>query len=85
MAHHDLRFVKQVSTAERAVLSLACRQLAYKAAKMGREEVVTAVGVKAEEEVAGGDEEEEVRAGKALARLATEAALSCPGPATPGR
>ena len=35
MAAHDLQFVKHVSTAERSVLNLACRQLAYKAAKMG--------------------------------------------------
>ena len=36
MADHDLGFVRHVSTAERAVLGLACRQLAYKATKMGR-------------------------------------------------
>ena len=36
MAQHDLGFVRHVSGAERAVLGLACRQLAYKAAKMGR-------------------------------------------------
>ena len=36
MAAHDLNFVRHVSTAERALLSLACRQLAYKAAKLGK-------------------------------------------------
>ena len=36
MAAHDLGFVRHVSGAERAVLGLACRQLAYKAAKLGK-------------------------------------------------
>ena len=64
MAHHDLHFVKHVSTAERAILSLACRQLAYKAAKMGKveEEEAAAPVVKG-----GGGEE-------ALSRVATEEA-----------
>ena len=33
LAHHDLAFVRHVSKAERTLLGLACRQLAYKAAK----------------------------------------------------
>ena len=36
LASHDLSFVRHVSAAERALIHLACRQLAYKAAKVGR-------------------------------------------------
>ena len=34
MAYHDLAFVRGVSTPERSLLHIACRQLAYKAAKL---------------------------------------------------
>ena len=34
LAGHDLRFVREVSVAERSVLNIACRSLAYKAAKL---------------------------------------------------
>jgi len=37
MAQHDLGFVPHVSPAERSILNIACRQLAYKAAKLGCE------------------------------------------------
>jgi thiol-disulfide isomerase/thioredoxin len=32
---HDLRFVQQLSTAERTVLHIACRQIAYSTSKLG--------------------------------------------------
>ena len=35
MAQHDLGFARHVTLAERSVLHIACRQLAYKAAKLG--------------------------------------------------
>ena len=35
MAQRDLAFVSYVTTAERSILHIACRQLAYKAAKLG--------------------------------------------------
>jgi hypothetical protein len=68
MASHDLAFVRNVSTAERAVLNLACRQLAYKAAKIG------SAAVPAKEPQASQEFAEEA-VGVALAKAATQAAL----------
>ena len=36
MAYHDLAFVRGVSTPERSLLHIACRQLAYKASKLSK-------------------------------------------------
>ena len=39
MARHDLQFVKHVTPSERSTLHLACRQLAYKTAKVTQRQV----------------------------------------------
>ena len=45
LAQHDLKFVRSVSAAERTILHIAARQLAYKALKLGRAEATSTATV----------------------------------------